>query len=74
MDCSVQRGYISKEDSSSLTISLQALFATWIIDSIEDWKVLTFDVPGAYLHAEIPPEDERVFIKFKKSLLTSCAK
>ena len=41
-DGSVQRGYISKEDSSSPTISLQALFATWIIDSIEGRKVQTF--------------------------------
>ena len=67
-DGSVQRGYISKEDSSSPTISLQALFATWIIDSIEDRKVQTFDVPGVYLHAEIP-EDERVFMKFEKEFI-----
>ena len=67
-DGSVQRGYISKEESSSPTISLQALFATWIIDSIEGRKVQTFDVPGAYLHAEIP-EEEQVFMKFEKEFV-----
>ena len=67
-DGSIQRGYISKEDSSSPTISLQALFATCIIDSIEGWKVQTFDVPGTYLHAEIP-EEERVFMKFEKEFV-----
>ena len=67
-DGSVQRGYISKEDSSSPTISLQALFATWIIDSIEDRKVKTFGFLGAYLHAEIP-EEERVFMKFEKEFV-----
>ena len=65
---SVQRGYIFKEDSSLQTISLNALFTTWIINSIEGWKVQTFDVPGAYLHAEIP-EDERVFMKFEKEFV-----
>ena len=67
-DGSVQRGYISKEDSSSATLSLQALFATWIIDSIEGRKDQTFDVPGAYLHAEIP-EEERVFMTFEKEFV-----
>ena len=67
-DASVQRGYIAKEDSSSPTISLQALFATWIIDSIEGRKVQTFDVPGAYLHAEIPEQD-RVFMKFEREFV-----
>ena len=67
-DSSVQTGYISKEDSSSLTISLQALFATWIIDSIEGRKVQTFDMPGPYLHAEIPEED-CVFMKFEKEFV-----
>ena len=65
---SVQRGYISKEDSSLQTISLNILFTTWKINSIEGWKVQTFDVPGAYLHAEIP-EDERVFMKFEKEFV-----
>ena len=64
-DRSVQRGYISKEDSSSPTVLLQALFATWIIDSIEERKVQTFNVPGVCLHAEIPKE-ECMFMKFEK--------
>ena len=67
-DGSLQRGYISKEDSSSPAISLQALFATWIIDLIEGRKVQTFNVPGAYLHAEIP-EEKRVFMKFEKEFV-----
>ena len=64
-DGSVQREYIAKEDLLSPTILLQALFAMWIIDSIEGRKVQTFDVPGAHLYAEIPEEDY-VFMKFEK--------
>ena len=53
------------------TIFLQALFATWIINFIEGRKVQTFEVPGAYLHAEIP-EEEHVFMKFEKEFVDMC--
>ena len=39
---------------ASPTVSLKELLITLIIDSCEEIYVATFDVPGAYLHANIP--------------------
>ena len=63
-DGSQQRKYVSRDETISLTISLLALFATFIIDVQEGRKVQTFDISGAYLHAEIPKE-EKVYMKFE---------
>ena len=63
-DGSQQRKYVSRDETTSPTMSLQALFATLIIDVQEGRKVQAFDVPGAYLHAEIP-KDEKIYMKFE---------
>jgi len=63
-DGSQQRKYVSRDETTSPTMSLQALFATLIIDVHEGRKVQMFDVPGAYLHAEIL-KDEKVYMKFE---------
>jgi len=44
-------------------VSLEALIATLIIDVYEERDVATFDVPGAYLHAEM--DKDRVFMKLR---------
>ena len=46
---------------ASPTVSLESLLATLLIDVYEGRSVITFDVPGAYLHAEMPP-DKRVIM------------
>ena len=51
-DVRQQRCYISKEDASSLAISLNPLFTSIIIDAHEGGDVVIFDVPGAYLNAD----------------------
>ena len=51
-----QRCYIPKEDASSSTIYLEALFASLIVDVQEEINVDIFDVPGSYLNAGIPGE------------------
>jgi len=63
-DGSQQRKYVSRDETTSPIMSLQALLATLIIDVQEGRKIQTFDVPGAYLHAEIP-KDEKVYMKFE---------
>ena len=45
-DGSGQRKYIPREDAASPTLSLESLMAILLI--------AIFDVPGAYLHADIP--------------------
>ena len=44
-----QKSYVTKEESSSPTVSLNVLIATFIMDAIEEWKVTTVDIPGAFL-------------------------
>jgi hypothetical protein len=48
-----QRLYKSKEETSSPTVSLEALFLTSAIIAQEGWKVMTIDIPGAFMHANI---------------------
>ena len=57
-----QRFYITKEDASSLTIYLEALFTILIINAHGGRDVVIFDVPGAYLNADMPQDK---FIQLK---------
>ena len=59
-----QRCYKTKEDSSSPTISLEALFTILIIDAQEGRDVEIFDVPGSYLNSDMP-EDKFVLLKIE---------
>ena len=45
-------------------MSLEALFCTLIIYSHKIRNVATFNVPGAYLHAEIP-EDKSILMQLR---------
>jgi hypothetical protein len=47
-----QREYITKDESSSPTVSIYALMASCLMDAIDDRKVVTYDIPGAFLHAD----------------------
>jgi hypothetical protein len=44
-----QREYISKDESSSPTVSIYALMTSCLMDAIEGRKVATCDIPGAFL-------------------------
>ena len=47
--------YLGKDESvASLTVSLESLFKTLVIDAYEERDIATFDIPGAYLHANMP--------------------
>jgi hypothetical protein len=48
-----QRMYKTKEETSSPTVSTEALFLTYIIDAIEQRSVLICDIPGAFMQADI---------------------
>ena len=60
-----QRLYKSKEETSSPTISLEALFLTCLIDAKEGRKVVTLDIPGAFMQADM---DEKIHIKLEGDL------
>jgi hypothetical protein len=55
-----QRNKYANEDISSPTVSNDALMLTFLIDAFERREVVTADVPGAYLHADM---DEFTILK-----------
>ena len=61
-----QRLYKSKEETSSPTIWVESLFLSSMIDTKEDRKVITCDIPGAFMQANI---DEQLFLKFNGDLV-----
>ncbi len=48
---SVQQKHIAKEEGAVPTLSLDSVFITSTIDAEERRKVVTIDIPGAFLHA-----------------------
>ena len=60
-----QRLYKTKEESSSPTVSIEALFLTCMIDAVERRCVVTCDIPGAFMHSDI---DELIHIKLEGEL------
>ena len=64
-DGSRQRRYLNPNESvASPTVSLEALLSTLVVDAYERRHVAIFDVPGAYLHAEMP-RDKRVIMRLR---------
>ena len=51
-DVSTKRGYIPREDSSSPTISIEALTANVVLDAYEYFDVAIFYLPGAYSNSD----------------------
>ena len=47
-----QREYVTKEESSSPTVSLYALMGSCLMDAIDGRKVITVDIPGVFLQGE----------------------
>mgnify|MGYP000939170828 CR=1 FL=1 len=62
---SKQRSYLTEYDSvASPTVSLEGIFTTLLIGAYEQRHHISFDVPGAFLQAEMP-DDKVVVLKFK---------
>ena len=52
-DKSPQQEYITREESSLLTVSLYALIGSCVMDAMDDWVVITVDIPGAFLQGDL---------------------
>ena len=61
-DGSGQRKYVPREEAASPTLSLESLMSLLLISAHEERDTAVFDVPGAYLHADIPG-DKFVILK-----------
>ena len=57
-----QRLYKTKEETSSPTMNVEALFITCIIDAMERREAMTCDIPGAFMQLEM---DELVHMKLE---------
>eukprot|EP00536_Pseudo-nitzschia_multiseries_P011157 jgi/Psemu1/28016/gm1.28016_g len=57
-----QRKFITKEDSTSPTVSLYALMLSCMIDAVKGRDVASVDIPRAFLQTDMP-EGEDVYIK-----------
>ena len=59
-----QREYVSKDDSSSPMVSIYVLMAQCVMGAMEGRKVVTCNIPGAFLQSDWP-EDNDCYIKFE---------
>ena len=51
-----QRDFISKEDSSSLTVETEAMILSCIIDAEEEREASVIDTPNAFIHTQFENE------------------
>jgi hypothetical protein len=65
-----QREFYTKEETSSPTVSTDALMMSLLIDAWERRDVVTADVAGAYLHAD--QKSTSPFSRWRASPLTLC--
>ena len=56
-----QRAYTAKEDAASPTVSNEAMFLKAVIDAMEGREVAVFNVPGAFMQADM---DKLVHVRF----------
>ena len=66
-----QQVYKTKEETSSPTISTEALFLTCMINAAEGQCFVTCDIPGTFMHADM---DELVHIKLEGNIGTLLVK
>ena len=59
-----QREYVSKDNSSSSTVAIYKLMAQLVMSTIEERKVVTCDIAGAFLQSDWP-DDNDYYIKFE---------
>ena len=60
-----QREYITKEESSSPTVSLYTLMSSCLIYTMDVKKVIAVDIPGAFLQGDWPQDEHPGIIMFE---------
>ena len=63
-----QRAYITKEESTAPTVSIDALLAQLIIDTFEERAMTIFEVPSSYPNSDVP-EDKFVLLKIENDFV-----
>ena len=62
------REWISKEDTTSPTVSTGGLMLSCMIDEMEGREVATSDIPGAFLQTDYEKGD--IYIKLEGAMVT----
>ena len=60
-----QQEYITKEESSSPTVSLYALMGSCLMDTIDKRKVINVNILGAFLQGDWPQDEHPGYIMFE---------
>ena len=60
-----QRDYITKEESSLPTVSLYAFMGSCVMDALDNRKVITMDIPGAFLQEDWLQDEHPGYIMFE---------
>jgi hypothetical protein len=58
----LQRGHVTKEESSSPTVSTETLLITSIVDAHEERDVAIVDTPNAFIQMQVHDPKKRVII------------
>ena len=58
-----QRDFISKENSSSPTVSTEVVPLSCIIDAEEERDVAVIDIPNAFIQTRVENEKDMVYIR-----------
>jgi hypothetical protein len=61
-----QRIYSHKEDARSPTVMIESVIITSVIDAFEESDIVTVDIPGAFLQAEM---DEIVYVRMTDTMV-----
>ena len=59
----LQRGHVTKEESSSPTVSTESVLLTSIIDALEERDVAIIDIPNAFIQTQVQDAKDRVIIR-----------
>ena len=68
---STQRDYMTREDTSSPTVSTEAVMLTAVIEAEEQRDIATCDIPNAFIQTELNPDEEgnRTIMKIRGPLV-----
>jgi hypothetical protein len=59
----MQRGHVTKEESSSPTVSIKAVLLTLIVDAHEGRDVAVVDIPNAFIQTKVDDAKDPVIIR-----------
>jgi hypothetical protein len=64
-----QQGYIAKEDTSSPTMSSEAVLLTYLVDANKNRDVAIVDIPNAFVQTIVEDEKEKALIHIRGPLV-----